>query len=403
MPCKKKRHRLIAQLLWRHLGAVIVHRVHQQRKQIVSRAMQHLLFLDDPVNERIEKFDLAHGAPIPRRRPTLRQTQRRPLPPKLVAHQKRQRVSHFQRLARQRRAKQRSYRDHERQLHHFARNVSHFTSLPGAHMRLRALHHRRGIFINSAAVERRLRQPPLPPPEIAFADQQSLAEQRSSHAPRQFALVEFGVLHHEDLLDQIRIVEQDALLPRHDKTHEIAVLARHARQHAQGIPAHLQREPQKRQSLRPRRCLRSNYRHVSSLAGNHLSVGCRALQPRPEKNRAARNRFERLKLLCFNFSCASVSLWPAFYGCNDAKYETISTISLSLSCRTGSFINCVHGPLRAPVWISISCRVIWLGERPAIEGTFPRPFRSGPWQMVQRIVLPLPPVVTSCFPRAMLP
>src|SRR5690348_7522294 len=139
-------------------------------------------------------------------------------------------------------------------------------------MRLRTLHHRRGIFINSAAVKRRLRQSPLSPPEVAFADEQPLAEQRSSHASRQFAFVEFGVLHHENLLNQIRIVQQDALLPRHDKTHEIAVLARHARQHTQRIAPHLQRKPQKRQSLRPRRYLCSNYRHISSLAGNFPSA-----------------------------------------------------------------------------------------------------------------------------------
>src|SRR5690348_1439191 len=310
MPCKKKRHRLIAQLLRSHLSAVIVHRVHQQRKQIVSRAVQRLFLLDDPVNERIEKFHLTHRAPVPRCRPAFRQTQRRPLPPKLVAHQKRQRVSHFHRLARQRRAKQRSHRDHERQLHHFARNVSHFAKFPCTRMCLRAFHHRRGVFINSAAMKRRLRQSPLSPPEVAFADEQPLAEQRSSHASRQFAFVEFGVLHHENLLDQIRIVQQDALLPRHDKTHEIAVLARHARQHTQRIAPHSQRKAQKRQSLRPRRYLCSHYRHISSLAGNHLSVGCHALQPSPEKNRAARNRFERLKLLCFNLSlclCFSVA------------------------------------------------------------------------------------------------
>src|SRR5690348_14421557 len=168
-------------------------------------------------------------------------------------------------------------------------------------MRLRALHHRRGIFINSAAVERRLRQSPLSPPEIAFADEQPLAEQRPSHASRQFAFMKFCLLNHENLLDRSRIVEQDALLPRHDKTHEIAVLARHARQHTQRIAPHLQRKPQKRQSLRPRRYLCSNYRHISSLAGNHLSVGCHLLRRRPGEKTSRPTQIRAAQIAVFQF------------------------------------------------------------------------------------------------------
>src|SRR5947207_12189964 len=38
-----------------------------------------------------------------------------------------------------------------------------------------------------------------------------------------------------------------------------------------------------------------------------------------------------------------------------------------------------------------------------MPGTGPSPRRSGPWQVVQALVFPLPPVVTSASPFLMLP
>ena len=38
-----------------------------------------------------------------------------------------------------------------------------------------------------------------------------------------------------------------------------------------------------------------------------------------------------------------------YYGFCEARYAVIATISASVSLATGSFINCVQGPFRAPV------------------------------------------------------
>src|SRR5258707_3687085 len=46
---------------------------------------------------------------------------------------------------------------------------------------------------------------------------------------------------------------------------------------------------------------------------------------------------------------------------------------------------------------------MYMGERPTIGGTSPRPLSSAPWQMAHRMVLPSPPVVTISSPFLMLP
>ncbi len=100
-------------------------------------------------------------------------------------------------------------------------------------------------------MKRGLREPPLPPPEIAFADQQALAEHASRDAARQLALMEFAVLDDEHLLDEIRMVQQDAFLHHHVEADDIAVLARVAPHHAEGIAADVEGHTDDGQALRP--------------------------------------------------------------------------------------------------------------------------------------------------------
>src|SRR5216684_7213711 len=46
---------------------------------------------------------------------------------------------------------------------------------------------------------------------------------------------------------------------------------------------------------------------------------------------------------------------------------------------------------------------MYMGERPTIGGTSPRPLSSAPWQMAHRMVLPSAPVVTISSPFLTLP
>jgi hypothetical protein len=91
-------------------------------------------------------------------------------------------------------------------------------------------------------MERGLRQAPLPAPEIAFADQQALAEQALGHVFGQFALVEFGLLDDANLLDIIGMIQKDPLLVDHRYTNDVAILAGEPAQRFQRIAQELKRQ-----------------------------------------------------------------------------------------------------------------------------------------------------------------
>ena len=105
------------------------------------------------------------------------------------------------RLARERRPEERLHGDVQRHRHHLLGHVADFAVPPRLRVCVRALHHRRAVFRDAAAVERGLRQSPLAAPEITFADQQPLPQEPFRHILRQRALVEFRMLHDRDLLD----------------------------------------------------------------------------------------------------------------------------------------------------------------------------------------------------------
>ena len=100
-------------------------------------------------------------------------------------------------------------------------------------------------------VKRRLRQPPLPPPEISLADQQSLSEQPFRGFLAQRALVKLILLEDQHLLDVVWVIQQNPALQDHGNPHDIAILARRAAHHLQRISQQIQGHAEKRQSFRP--------------------------------------------------------------------------------------------------------------------------------------------------------
>jgi len=76
------------------------------------------------------------------------------------------------------------------------------------------------------AMKGRLRESPLAPPEISFADQQALSQKALGGFFGQRALVKFALLEEQQLLNVIGVVEQDAALQNHRDAHDVAVFAR---------------------------------------------------------------------------------------------------------------------------------------------------------------------------------
>ena len=252
---KKQRHRLVAQLPGRHLRAVFVHRAHQHGKQIAVAMPVSLRFalLDDSINQRIEETEFLRGAPVFRRGPAGRYSKRRTRAAQRIAHQESHRAAHLLCLARKRGAEKRSHGGFERQLHHFFRHVARIAVAPVPRLHLRAIEHRGRVFVDSVAMKRGLRQPPLPPPEISFADQQALPQQALGGFFRQRALVKFALLEKQQLLDVIRMVQQNAALQDHRDADDVAILPRHPAHQFQRVLQQIERHTHQRQAFRPRR------------------------------------------------------------------------------------------------------------------------------------------------------
>jgi hypothetical protein len=99
-------------------------------------------------------------------------------------------------------------------------------------------------------MKRRLCQAPLPPPEIAFTDQQALTEQALGDVFRQFALVEFRLLNDANLLDVIGMIQEDAVLVEHRDANDVAIFAREPAQRFQRIALDLERQAEQGQAFR---------------------------------------------------------------------------------------------------------------------------------------------------------
>jgi hypothetical protein len=90
-------------------------------------------------------------------------------------------------------------------------------------------------------VKRRLHQPPLAPPEIALADEQTLTEEAFGDALGQLALVKLGLLENQNLLNVFRMIQEDPVLKGDGHANDVAVLSCDTAQGAEGVLANRER------------------------------------------------------------------------------------------------------------------------------------------------------------------
>jgi hypothetical protein len=90
-------------------------------------------------------------------------------------------------------------------------------------------HHADRVRADSLAVKSRLRQPALPPPKVAFAEKDAVAEGGHQHFVERWRLDEPIGLPDEHFVNQAGIVEQeDRPVQRARQGDKIAILTRHA-------------------------------------------------------------------------------------------------------------------------------------------------------------------------------
>src|SRR5229473_2293347 len=105
----------------------------------------------------------------------------------------------------------------------------------------------------------------LAPPEVTFADEQALAEQRADDKLRQRAFVQLGVIENEELLDIAGAIDEDAARAHHRHADDVTVLASKALQSTEGIVADIEREAEDGQAFRA-------WRGVGSVGGHNASL-----------------------------------------------------------------------------------------------------------------------------------
>src|SRR6266478_4049895 len=96
----------------------------------------------------------------------------------------------------------------ERDAHHFLMRVAFFPALPSFQQSLGVLHHRRRVGSDPNAVKGRLRQPPLPQPEVSFAGQQAFAE----HMPVRSQDPSFRIharICDQNFFDQVGMIDEN--------------------------------------------------------------------------------------------------------------------------------------------------------------------------------------------------
>lgn len=84
-------------------------------------------------------------------------------------------------------------------------------------------------------MESGLREAALASPEFAFTDEQSLSEKAFGNSLRQLALMKLGLLDDEDLLDEVRMIQENSVLECNGEPDNIAELASDATERSERV------------------------------------------------------------------------------------------------------------------------------------------------------------------------
>jgi len=140
-------------------------------------------------------------------------------------------------------------RDAAGETRHFISDVADFAVSPPQCVGERVFDHRRGVFVDARFLKRRLREAPLTPPEVAFAIEQTIAEQAAGGHFGKRALVEFVLLDNENLFDQVGMTDEKARLPKSEgKTNKVAILPRATGEQIEAVLAQFESDADERLS-----------------------------------------------------------------------------------------------------------------------------------------------------------
>jgi hypothetical protein len=126
--------------------------------------------------------------------------------------------------------------DLEGETHHGVVKIESLAGLPGLNEAGSALGHRGSVVRDAVAVEGRLHHAALPEPEVAFAGEQSVAEQVAIRA-EDAAFDEFAGVVDDDVFDVVGVEEEVGAKVEEAETDDVAIFACDTGHEGEGIPA----------------------------------------------------------------------------------------------------------------------------------------------------------------------
>src|SRR3954463_5704931 len=139
------------------------------------------------------------------------------------------------------------------QSHQLAMDVADLSSLPALDGPDGMAHHRVAVAGKAMVAEGGSGQPALLLPDLTFAGQQPLSEQRRDMAPEKAVLDEVAVISDEDLFNVLGPVQEQGRPRPEPHPDHVPVLAGAHRQEAPGIARQVDEAPNKGQAFRTRR------------------------------------------------------------------------------------------------------------------------------------------------------
>src|SRR3954452_10904830 len=115
-------------------------------------------------------------------------------------------------------------------------DVADLSKLPALEHPDRMAHHRVAVAGKAMGTEGRSSKPTLLLPELAFAGQQPLSEQRRDMAPEKAVFNEVAVISDEDLFNVVGPVQEQCRPSPEPHPDYVTILAGARREKAQGIP-----------------------------------------------------------------------------------------------------------------------------------------------------------------------
>ena len=233
-------HDLVAELPVGHAAAValLVAGLQEDRQQVAAAGRGPAALGDDAVDDGVQAQEAVAGPAVGRRRQPQGQRDQATAAGGEVVHQHDERLADLAGPVGDVHVEEGAGGDAERELRHLGVNVAGFAVAPGIEHAPRQGNDRLGVGGDALAAKGGLHEAALAQPELAFAQEQAVAQPGDQHALSE-VLDEVAVAGGEDFLDAVGVADEGDAAGAHAQGEDVAILAGAAGVEAEDVAAPL--------------------------------------------------------------------------------------------------------------------------------------------------------------------